>query len=73
MFSAWDAGGGGGSGVVCDGDPCTHECLLEHVSVSVCASLCQDASVEAVLGGGGVCGGGVVGQGASAAGSRPTV
>ncbi len=51
----------------CNGPVSTHACLFRHVSA------CQSPSVQAVLGGGGVCGGGVVVQGAPAARSRPTV
>lgn len=54
------------------GRVCTHACLFKHVTVCHSQSH-QSLSVKAVLGGGGVRGGGVIGKGAPAAGSRPAL
>lgn len=53
----------------CNGPTCIRACLFQ-----ICLYLFhQSLSVQAVLGGGGVCGGGVVGQGAPAASSWPAL
>ena len=53
--------------------PCAPAHAFSNMSLCAPVFLLISLSVQAVLGGGGVCGGGVVGQGAPAAGSRPTM
>lgn len=79
LFSGCDSGAGGvGGGLMCSstflqwGCMCTHARHFKRVSVCLFPSY-QSLSVQAILGGGGVCGGGVIGQGAPAARSRPTL
>lgn len=73
LFSGCDSGAGGvGDEVVCSGTflqrgrMCTHARHFKRVSVCLFPSY-QSLSVQAILGGGSVCGGGVIVQGAPAA------